>query len=357
MSQYTPGEHEKNLIVGYSKYTNTEGIPDEYKKYDIFVKKDINGELIKCTFGCDPTGAPSNVAEIFPVCLSDQNKYIGKIIPYSVTPGGWTGIISEIQIQNRAAVSCKVPKIVMYFLGTEKAVIIMDKIEGDTINSKLIYIIEKAKDNQKEKIESAKREILQIYKAVKISLDKLHENEIYHGDSHLENFMYESKHQSEHQSEHESKEENEIWIIDFGHSSTDTTKKNVKILEDYMCLRSAFTILSKSKTKEGGKFVLKGYSIYLEDIIMLLNTEIVKLETCVCGPCTEDTSAKVAMRRSKRKVSRRQSSMRKSKRQSSKRKVSKRKVSKRQVSKRKVSKRKVSKRQVSKRQVSKRSRR
>ena len=325
MSKYTQGEHEKNLIVGYSKYEKKEGIPGNYQEYDIFVKKDINGELIKCQIGTDTMGASSNVAVIFPVCLLGVEKYIGKVIPYSVTPDGWRGIISEIKIQNTAADSCKVPKIVMYFLGIDEAVIIMDKIEGDTINSKLIEIIEKAKEHKNH--EEAEAQISNIYKAVKISLDKLHTNGIYHGDSHLENFMYESTN------------EKEIWIIDFGHSSIDTTKKHVKILEDYMCLRSAFTILSKSKTKVEGRFVLKGYSIYLEHIIMLLNTEIIKLETCVCGPCIEPKQTTLAMRRSKRqsakrKVSKRQSSRRKSKRQSSKRKVSKRKVSKRKVSKR-----------------------
>jgi len=342
MSKYTLGEH-KNIIQGYSIYSYIEGvIPPEYKDYDIFVKDDIKETLTKCKIGTDPTGATSNVAVIFPVCLSNEEKYIGKVIPYSVTPSGWEGIIREIEIQNKAARTLQVPKIVMYFLGPNNAVIIMDKIEGDTINSKLIEIIESAKDEQEAKKEEAKKEeakkkISAIYQSVQTSLDILHTNGIYHGDSHLENFMYESNEKNKH--------ETKIWIIDFGHSSIDIDKKHVKILEDYMCLRSAFTILSKSKTKDSkGKFVLKGYSIYLEDIIMLLNKEIVKLEGNVCVPCTQPTPATVSMRRSKKNVSRRQSSRIKSKRHVSKRQASKRHISKRKVSKRKVSKRKVSKR-------------
>lgn len=335
MSKYTPGEHE-NTIEGYSIYKNKQGISEKYKGYDIFVKEDIKYTLINCQIGTDTMGASSNVAEIFPVSLSCGEKYIGKVIPYSVTPSGWEGIISEIKIQNRAADSCKVPKIIMYFLGPNNAVIIMYKIEGDTINSKLIEIIEGAKAEQEAKKDEAKKKISAIYESVKTSLETLHKAEIYHGDSHLENFMYESK------------DETTIWIIDFGHSSIDSTKINVKILEDYMCLRSAFTILSKSKTKDSkGKFVLKGYSIYLEDIIMLLNEKILELEKNVCVPCLASTAATVSMRRSKRQLS---------KRKVSKRKVSKRKVSERKVSKRKVSNRK-SKRQVSKKKLSKRSRR
>ena len=335
-------------IDGYSKYKYTvDIIPARYKDYEIFVKNNIKDNLTKCQIETEAMGASSNVAEIFPVCLSNEDKYIGKVIPYSVTPDGWRGIISEIEIQNKAVTNdCKVPQIVMYFLGLDNAVIIMDKIEGDTINSKLIEIIENAKEQKDHK--EAKVKILQIYESVKISLESLHTNGIYHGDSHLENFMYESK------------QENTIWIIDFGHSCIDvdtTSKKHVKILEDYMCLRSAFTILSKSKTREQGKFVLKGYSIYLEDIIMSLNEKILELEKNVCVPCTEaTTTATFLMRRSKKNVSKRKSSTRKSKRQSPKRKVSKRQSSNRK-SKRQASRRQSSKRKVSERKVSKRSRR
>ena len=351
MSQYKEGEHTQDgVIEGYSKYIGECVITETYQGYDIFVKEGITTNLINCTIGTESTGAVSNVAEIFPVSLSGQNKYIGKVIPYSVTPGGWRGIISEIKIQNKAHQKALAPEILMYFLGQYKSVIIMDKIEGDTINSKLIEIIENAKEQKDHK--EAKVKILQIYESVKISLESLHTNGIYHGDSHLENFMYESK------------QENTIWIIDFGHSCIDVDTKskiNVKILEDYMCLRSAFTILSKSKTREQGKFVLKGYSIYLEDIIMSLNEKILELEKNVCVPCTEaTTTATFLMRRSKKNVSRRQSSRRKSKRQSVKRQVSRRqssrRKSKRQASRRQSSNRK-SKRKVSERKVSKRSRR
>ena len=355
MSQYKEGEHTQDgVIEGYSKYIGECVITETYQGYDIFVKEGITTNLINCTIGTESTGAVSNVAEIFPVSLSGQNKYIGKVIPYSVTPGGWRGIISEIKIQNKAHQKALAPEILMYFLGQYKSVIIMDKIEGDTINSKLIEIIENAKEeakkekNEHEIISQAKKKILQIYESVKTSLESLHTKGIYHGDSHLENFMYESK------------QENTIWIIDFGHSCIDvdtTSKKHVKILEDYMCLRSAFTILSKSKTREQGKFVLKGYSIYLEDIIMSLNEKILELEKNVCVPCTEATpTATLSMRRSKKNVSRRQSSRRKSKRQSVKRKVSKRQSSRRK-SKRQASRRQSSKRKVSERKVSKRSRR
>jgi tRNA A-37 threonylcarbamoyl transferase component Bud32 len=346
MSEDTTGEYKKhNGIDGYSKYEKKEGIPLQYQDYCIFVKDDTKDIVKKCNIGTDPTGSTSNVAVIFPVCLSDSEKYIGKVIPYSVTPGGWTGIINEIKIQNKAVTrKCKVPKIIMYFLGPNEAVIIMDKIEGDTINSKLIEIIENAK-KEDETIEEVKKKISLIYESIKTSLKTLHDLEIYHGDSHLENFMYESKH------------ENEIWIIDFGHSSIDVrtqSEKNVKILEDYMCLRTAFTILSKSKTREkNGKFILKGYSIYLEDIIKSLNGKILELEENVCVPCVASTSVQLSMRRSNRKVSNRKLS----KRKVSKRQLSKRQVSKRQVSKRKVSERQLSKRKVSKRKVSKRSRR
>jgi tRNA A-37 threonylcarbamoyl transferase component Bud32 len=238
----------------------------------------------------------------------------------------------------------------MYFLGQKEAVIIMDKIEGDTINSKLIEIIENAKKEEKneneEKIKQVKTEIFKIYESVKTSLDNLHYQNIYHGDSHLENFMYETT--------SETKQETTIWIIDFGHSCIDVGTKNVKTLEDYMCLRTAFTILSKSKTRQkNGTFILKGYSIYLEDIIKSLNTQIVKLEENVCVPCVASTSVKLSMRRSKRQVSKRKVS----KRKVSKRTVSKRQLSKRQVSKRQVSERQVSKRQVSKKKLSRRSRR
>lgn len=331
MSNYKKDDLQ-NAIQGYSKYTNREGIPQQYKDYEIFVKTGKNQHIINCTIGSEATGATSNVAEIFPVCLSGGEKYIGKVIPYSVTPGGCKGIISEIEIQNKAHQGELAPEILMYFLGESNAVIIMNRIVGNTINSKLIDIIETVKKNQQEKnIDEAKTKILQIYKSVKKSLDNLHEKRIYHGDSHLENFMYES----EDESQQESKQETKIWIIDFGHSSIDIDKKNVKILEDYMCLRSAFTILSKSKTREQGKFVLKGYSIYLEDIIIDLNKKILELEKCVCGPCVEVTqTVPVSMRRSKRKVSKRQSSRRKSKRQASRRQSSKRKVSERKVSNR-----------------------
>jgi tRNA A-37 threonylcarbamoyl transferase component Bud32 len=322
MSVYTKGEH-KDIIGGYLSLEDKKFIPDKYNNYDIFVKN-TETSLRSFTIGGEHMGAPSNFGEIFPVSLSDMDKYIGKVIPYSVTDGGWKGIIREIDIQNKANEEKLAPEIIMYFLGTNNAVIIMDRISGNTINSKLIEIIEKAME-EKEKEEEAKTEILSIYNSVKESLYLLHQKGIYHGDSHLENFMYETQ------------QTHKIWIIDFGHSCINLStqsEKNVKILEDYMCLRTAFTILSKSKTLKAGKFILKGYSIYLEDIIMRLNKEILDLEKSVCVPCTQGTSALVSMRRSKRKVS---------KRKVSKRKVSKRKSSKRQVSKRKVSKRKVSK--------------
>jgi tRNA A-37 threonylcarbamoyl transferase component Bud32 len=333
---------DENIIQGYSIYKLREGIPQEYQKYHIFVKKEMKDENISCQIGCDPIGALSNVAEIFPVCLScNDKKYIGKVIPYSVTPHRQKGIIDEINIQNKANQERLAPEIIMYFLGEEKAVIIMDKIEGNTINSKLIDIIDKAKAQKETKDQGdadtdAKAKILEIYNSVKESLDFLHQKDIYHGDSHLENFMYDTQ------------QKDKIWIIDFGHSSIDVGTKNVKILEDYMCLRTAFTILSKSKTKKGSKFILKGYSIYLEDIIKRLNEKILELEKNVCVPCVASTSVQLSMRRSNRKVS---------KRKLSKRKVSKRQLSKRQVSKRKVSERQLSKRKVSKRKVSKRSRR
>lgn len=346
----------EDIISGYSKYTNTEGIPEQYKYYNIFVKTGMEKEKITCKFGLETVGAPSNVAEIFPVSISNNEKYIGKVIPYNVTPNLKKGIINEIQIQNKAVLSgCKVPEIVMYFLGECNAVIVMDKIDGDTINSKLINIMENAKEH-KEEITEVKTKILTIYRNVTSCLDTLHNANIYHSDSHLENFMYETK------------DADKIWIIDFGHASTNSSTDSIKILEDYICLRSAFTILSKSKNRDkSGKFILKGYSIYLEDIITTLNTQILQLENNVSSQCQKTPPVTLSMRRSKRQTSKRQTSNRKiSKRQKSKRNVSKRNVSKRQnsrkktsrkVSKRQKSKRNISKRQKSKRNVSKRSRR
>jgi tRNA A-37 threonylcarbamoyl transferase component Bud32 len=248
----------------------------------------INLNDFKCEIGCKE-GALSNFGEIVGVCLKCNNevndKYIGKIIPYDVTPGGRTGVKREITIQTTASREGLAPNIKICFLDesksssedSKKALIIMDKINGNTIQSKLETIMDTAIAKSQESQNDPITEINKLFDSVIIGLTKLHSIGIYHGDAHLENFMYD--------------QQDKIWIIDFGHSSYfDPQESHVKILEDYVSLRSAVSSLSKSKIKK----VLKGYSVYLNQIITQLDLEIQRLEEGIkkaCAKPSEEASA------------------------------------------------------------------
>jgi serine/threonine protein kinase len=275
---------EEQIIVvdGFQKSETNTNIPDYYKNgFDIYLR--LHDEIKQCTFSNCEYAAPSNVAEIQSACIiscsqddhTDKKEYIAKIIPYYVTAGARNGVLNEITIQNKAASEKKLsPEIKMFFLSKDESVqeskdgqgvVVMEKINGGTVHSQLVEIMDK-----KEKEKDMNDKITKLFTQVYTSLDELHKIKIYHGDAHLENFMY-------------NKDGNKIFIIDFGHSKIcDHTIMPLKILEDYTALRSAVISLSKSKVKQGKVFVLKGYGPYLQHIISQLDEKILSLEKNHC---------------------------------------------------------------------------
>lgn len=175
--------------------------------------------------------------ELYKVCVKDDDDTCEKYVLKVITRDGLSNddtfteqFNREIKLQQLASQNNISPKIIDYWINHTGGYIVMDRLyvplkdvillEGFTIHL-AVYLVE--------------------------LILKLHEMDIQHGDTHIDNFMFDDK--------------GNIYIIDFGNAriiKKDSLKRKIFMKRDFTKLRDSIIYLDNEqpiKNKDGLKYL------------------------------------------------------------------------------------------------------
>ena len=209
-------------------------------------------------------GEPSATGKIFLACCSEKCKYVLKEVYFSQRSQEQRSMgylqmtkdkfLNEVYIQKYLAENNLAPDVYQIFLNSEKGAFIMDGMK-DTARRAIIDIIDEGVD-VREKINGVLTSVYEL-------IERIHNLGIYHGDTHLNNFM--------------RKNETENWLlIDFGMSGFSGSTKDFK--HDYV---NIYTDLNVLKGEDNN------YGVYLDEHIQRLYEKIKSMDE---GKKEEDES-------------------------------------------------------------------
>lgn len=201
-------------------------------------------------------------------CGNKNVRYVMKQVNFGVQThqiSSEENLIREAEFQIRAAEYGIAPKIYQIIIGDNQGILIMDMLKGSSLRKQIEKIL------LSEKSHSNKKKIIHNYmNTAKNLIHSLHEIGIFHGDTHLNNFMIESTNVADW---------GDMKVIDFGLSENINNVgniKNVKKSEDFSQMYSDLGVL-KHQLQENYRLSNEDLSILdgeQEKVYQLINSLI-----------------------------------------------------------------------------------
>lgn len=205
----------------------------------------------------NPIGEESHFGSIFfSTCNTEDDRikrYIAKVIRQTQETGMISDILKEMEIQQYVYNHCPVITTPVYQVFVEKndqfVIMITDLIDGQTVRR---YMETKLKTFSSENLKNVKKMLIYCKKFLKYLNMRCN---VYHGDSHLNNFMI-------------TNDEKVLKMIDFGNGEIlegkDKEYKKQKYFHSVSKLNTSFLMIMKDMAVQTG---LKQYDVMVLKII------------------------------------------------------------------------------------------
>lgn len=212
-------------------------------------------------------GEKSASGQVYLTCCSENCNYVMKQVYFKRSQEqkneGYVdtepdAFLKEVRIQKFAADQNLAPKVYDVFLNKINGAFVMESMKSDTAKREIISIME---DNDKSD-DMKEEEIRNILDSIYDLIEHLHSIGVYHGDTHLNNFM------------RRSKDAESPWLfIDFGIAKIVNEEKRLNIDElykdDYVRVYSDLEHLSEEN---------RDYYDYLNPMVKELYRKVKKME-------------------------------------------------------------------------------